>query len=536
MSKKLEEMTLEELWQLFPIELVPHRNEWSTWYEEEALAIMEFMDGLQTAGQNTVAGPAADEPAEGPAEKNKATTEDITVHDRPNAAPDCSSIALYHIGSTAIPDIYAKNIVDILMVVGQGLALEQVSKRLVSGGWIQMSAAPDRISLNKGYTPEGYAERVFHLHLRRPGDTDELAFCSYMCAHPEAAAEYEALKTRLAGQYRNDRDAYTEAKGEFIRKYTEIAKHEQPENAARDTADRSDTEGQAADARDTMWQAADTSDTAGRHDGLTQLLERAGLTLEERPDGLVLTDGVLELKWDFTGELPRLKHNNLTHEFIVKASLGKKSGLSGRQESLAGTAAAGSNRGTETRTTEAGNDRGTEIRTAEATMPVALDATAGLGGDSILLAAAGFRVEMYERNPVIAALLKDALNRAAEIPELAEIVSHMHLHEQDSIEALRALEYVPDVVILDPMFPERQKSASVKKKFQLLQRLESPCTDEEELMRAATSSGAHKIVVKRPLKGPYLAGVRPAYSLEGKAVRYDCIVQAAKQLQVLTTP
>ena len=84
----------------------------------------------------------------------------------------------------------------------------------------------------------------------------------------------------------------------------------------------------------------------------------------------------------------------------------------------------------------------------------------------------------------------------------------------------------PDIVLLDPMFPERRKSALVKKKFQLLQQLESPCegADEGELLEAAEAAGPRRIIIKRPLKGPYLAGRRPGYSITGKAVRYDCIV------------
>ena len=76
------------------------------------------------------------------------------------------------------------------------------------------------------------------------------------------------------------------------------------------------------------------------------------------------------------------------------------------------------------------------------------------------------------------------------------------------------------------MFPARRKSAQVKKKFQLLHRLERPCDDERELLQAAIAARPRKIVVKRPPKGPYLAGVKPAYSLTAKAVRFDCLVFA----------
>ena len=100
----------------------------------------------------------------------------------------------------------------------------------------------------------------------------------------------------------------------------------------------------------------------------------------------------------------------------------------------------------------------------------------------------------------------------------------MTLVEGDSVAGLRELSVPPDVVFLDPMFPERTKSAAVKKKFQLLHHLERPCEDEEGLLAAALSARPRKVVVKRPPKGPWLAGVKPSHSLAGKAVRYDVIV------------
>ena len=96
--------------------------------------------------------------------------------------------------------------------------------------------------------------------------------------------------------------------------------------------------------------------------------------------------------------------------------------------------------------------------------------------------------------------------------------------EEDSLPALRRCSEPPDVILLDPMFPERKKSGLIKKKFQLLQQLEQPCSDEEELMETALAARPRKIIVKRPLKGPWLAGRKPHYSLKGKAIRYDCFV------------
>ena len=222
-----------------------------------------------------------------------------------------------------------------------------------------------------------------------------------------------------------------------------------------------------------------------------QAAEQAGLLLLRDEKGLYLTDGKLQVRGDFTQLLPRLRPGNLNGELIVKAARTK---------------------------------RATQV------LPFAIDATAGLGEDSILLAAASFRVILYENDPVIAALLRDALRRAADDPDLATVVSRMELREEDSIAALRRdhrEQEVPEVIFLDPMFPERQKSALVKKKFQLLQRLESPCTDEEALLAAALTANPRKILVKRPLKGPWLAGVKPAYSLSGKAVRIDVLLPAS---------
>lgn len=219
---------------------------------------------------------------------------------------------------------------------------------------------------------------------------------------------------------------------------------------------------------------------------LNTKLKESGLALSQEDSGLFLTDGSLSIKADFTEMLPRLKQSNLQREMLVKAARIK------------------------------GQD-----------MPQTLvDATAGFGEDSLILAAAGFEVRLYEFDEVIAVLLEDAMERAKDIPELRDAVSRMTLVCDDSTKALKKLDYKPDIVLLDPMFPARQKSALIKKKFQLLQKLESPCSTEVELLEAAKAAEPKRIVIKRPLKGPYLADQKPAYSLEGKAIRYDCFVFA----------
>lgn len=153
--------------------------------------------------------------------------------------------------------------------------------------------------------------------------------------------------------------------------------------------------------------------------------------------------------------------------------------------------------------------------------PLLIDATAGLGRDAFLLATHGFRVQMIEINPVVAALLADGLDRAGRLPHLQMIAGRIQLRRGNSLEIFVALDERPDVIYLDPMFPERTKSAKVKQNLRLLQYLDDHAIAPEELLHAALAVDARKVVVKRPLKGPPLAGRTPSYTLKGKAIRFD---------------
>ncbi|MCH5160109.1 MAG: GrpB family protein [Clostridiales bacterium] len=177
MGKKLSEMTLEELWQLFPIVLTEYDERWAEYYAEEAYELTKIL---------------------------------------PKGA------IVNHIGSTAIKGIWAKPIVDILVEVSGSLT--DVATTLQMNGWIKMSESENRMSFNKGYTENGFADKVYHLHLRHVGDNDEICFCDYLNTHPEVAKEYETLKIGLWKNFEHDRDGYTEAKSEFVVKYTTLAK------------------------------------------------------------------------------------------------------------------------------------------------------------------------------------------------------------------------------------------------------------------------------------------------------------------------
>lgn len=183
MGKELSEMTLEELWELFPISLVEHTDQWADDYIEIETLLRDLFTG-------------------------------------------CPIHRISHIGSTAIKGIWAKNIVDVMVEVPESSSLKDMARILEQNGFTVMSAEATRISLNKGYTKYGFADKVYHIHLRYAGDNDELYFRDYLNEYPDVAREYESLKLRLWKQYEHNRDAYTDAKTDFISKWTAEARKE----------------------------------------------------------------------------------------------------------------------------------------------------------------------------------------------------------------------------------------------------------------------------------------------------------------------
>lgn len=153
-----------------------------------------------------------------------------------------------------------------------------------------------------------------------------------------------------------------------------------------------------------------------------------------------------------------------------------------------------------------------------------IDATAGLGRDGFVLADLGCEVILCERNPLLACLLESAIQRArcGEDPWLSRVCGRMQLHRG----AAQELDVGADVIYLDPMFPQRDKSAAVKKEmalFQLLLAAESD--DSDELLAWALTRDVARVVVKRPLRAGALGGIEPSHTIEGKAVRYDVHVK-----------
>ena len=180
-TKDLSLMTLEELWQLFPIILTEHQERWEEWYIEEVSLLKEKLP--------------------------------MKLVDR-----------ISPIGSPAIPGIWAKPTIDILVEITKTASFAELKPIIECCGYRCMAETGQRTDFNKGYTPNGFAERVFHLHLRQTGDNDELYFRDYLNSNPAAAKEYEHLKLRLWKLYEHDRDAYTLHKSDFVKSCTEMGK------------------------------------------------------------------------------------------------------------------------------------------------------------------------------------------------------------------------------------------------------------------------------------------------------------------------
>ena len=162
----------------------------------------------------------------------------------------------------------------------------------------------------------------------------------------------------------------------------------------------------------------------------------------------------------------------------------------------------------------------------KAANPSVIDATAGFGRDAFVLANLGCKVTLIERSPLIATLLDDALQRASDNPDIADVITRMSLINTDATTYLNTLEQAlyPDVIYMDPMYPSRDKSALVKKDMRLLHQLAGPDTDSEQLLTTARTTALKRVVVKRPKSAPFVGNQKPTTSLESKNTRYDVYI------------
>ncbi len=154
--------------------------------------------------------------------------------------------------------------------------------------------------------------------------------------------------------------------------------------------------------------------------------------------------------------------------------------------------------------------------------PFILDVTAGLGNDAFLLATLGCRVHMVERSPVLAALLRDGLERAASDPELRKIIANrLTLLEGDSRTIFATLPEQPDTIYMDPMYPHRNKSALNRQEMRIIRSLVGDDEDADQLLRAALLQANKRVVVKRPKGAPQVDKQIPSHVISMKNSRYD---------------
>jgi GrpB-like predicted nucleotidyltransferase (UPF0157 family) len=189
MSKRLMEMTNEERWQLFPIILKPYNPEYQIWYRDEAKYLRTILGN--------------------------------EIIERMN-----------HIGSTSVHGLLAKPTIDILFEVKDEKALQYIRDHIESHAYICLNQVdafknPSLLCM-KGYLDQGFAEKVFHVHVRIINNHKELYFRDYLRDHPQVAQEYADLKIKLMKKYKHHRDNYTDKKSDFINHYTTIAKQIYP--------------------------------------------------------------------------------------------------------------------------------------------------------------------------------------------------------------------------------------------------------------------------------------------------------------------
>ena len=162
----------EDFKRKFPIKLVKCNNEWASWYEDEKTNLMAKLVKYK--------------------------------------------VNLYHIGSTAIPNIYSKDIIDIILEIYKDDDFDSIIDTL-SLEWELRWKEEDRAFLVKGYGADGFLDKVYHLHVRKKGDIEEVKFRDVLIKNPKIAKQYETLKLDLEQRYKYDREGYTAGKTKLIK-------------------------------------------------------------------------------------------------------------------------------------------------------------------------------------------------------------------------------------------------------------------------------------------------------------------------------
>ncbi len=154
--------------------------------------------------------------------------------------------------------------------------------------------------------------------------------------------------------------------------------------------------------------------------------------------------------------------------------------------------------------------------------PSILDATAGLAGDAFVLATLGCPLTLLERSPIISCLIENAIERASLNNDFQAILEQgFQLINTDANTYLSNTDKRPDVIYIDPMYPDRKKSALVKKDMQILQRLHLQNDNPAELLENAMLVAKKRVVIKRPIQAETLNERVPNTCIKSKKTRYD---------------
>jgi GrpB-like predicted nucleotidyltransferase (UPF0157 family) len=184
MAKDLNKMTTDELGQLFPIIIVDYNPDWPR------LASIESSNIMEAVGKDFIT-------------------------------------RIEHIGSTAVPGLCAKPTIDFLLeileITNCNILIEQLQK--IGYHFIpKHENPPPYMMFAKGYSESGITGQAFHIHVRYPGDWDELVFRDYLIKNISVTAEYSILKRKLAAEFKCDREKYTDSKSTFIKNTTLTAR------------------------------------------------------------------------------------------------------------------------------------------------------------------------------------------------------------------------------------------------------------------------------------------------------------------------
>ena len=153
-----------------------------------------------------------------------------------------------------------------------------------------------------------------------------------------------------------------------------------------------------------------------------------------------------------------------------------------------------------------------------------IDATAGLGYDSFILASLGANVTLIERSEKIYKLLQDGISEGMLYGgEISKIIGRMSLIYGDSKNILPQLS--PEVILIDTMYKDRKKSALVKNDMRLVREIVGTDSDYTELIEVALKFALNRVVIKQPRYAETLDNIKAcSHQILGKTIRYDVYV------------